>query len=113
MTIVSIAIMKLTTLAGFLLSTPLQTLFMKKARSGKKLLRSLLPAKCRHLEKQQPSPEQRQTFIASLEAVLNQEAQENPNPGAPVLPRLNRTEYQNSIRDLLALDIDASSHAYL
>ena len=33
-----------------------------------------------------------------------------PNPGrTETLRRLNRTEYQNSIRDLLALDIDAAS----
>jgi hypothetical protein len=57
----------------------------------------------------QPDPEQRQTFIATLEATLDQEARENPNPGAPVLPRLNRTEYQNAVRDLLALEIDAST----
>ena len=31
----------------------------------------------------------------------------HPNPGRPLLHRLNRTEYANAIRDLLALDIDA------
>ncbi len=74
-----------------------------------KAIKKLATGQMPPLGEEQPSPEQRQTFIASLEAILNQEAQENPNPGAPVLPRLNRTEYQNSIRDLLALDIDASA----
>src|SRR4026208_1349383 len=33
-----------------------------------------------------------------------------PNPGrTETLRRLNRTEYRNAIRDLLALDIDAAS----
>ena len=32
-----------------------------------------------------------------------------PNPGATALHRLNRTEYGNAIRDLLALDVDAST----
>ena len=32
-----------------------------------------------------------------------------PNPGRPVLHRLNRAEYTNAIRDLLALDIDGAS----
>src|SRR5262249_36139200 len=32
-----------------------------------------------------------------------------PNPGHPPLHRLNRTEYANSIRDLLAVDIDVAS----
>lgn len=40
---------------------------------------------------------------------LNVAAEANPNPGhVPSLRRLNRTEYQNAIRDLLALEIDAS-----
>lgn len=56
-----------------------------------------------------PSDEQRQTFIASLEAVFDQQATENPNPGTPVLPRLNRREYQNSIRDVLGLEVDSTT----
>ena len=32
-----------------------------------------------------------------------------PNPGRPLLHRLNRAEYANAIRDLLALDVDAAS----
>ncbi len=74
-----------------------------------KAIKKLTTGQMPPLGEAQPSPEQRQTFIASLKATLDQEALENPNPGAPVLPRLNRTEYQNSIRDLLALDIDAST----
>ena len=41
-----------------------------------------------------------------LEAELDGAA---PNPGRPVLHRLNRAEYTNAIRDLLALDIDGAS----
>ena len=33
----------------------------------------------------------------------------HPNPGRPVLHRLNRAEYANAIRDLLALDIDVTA----
>src|SRR5262249_14074771 len=32
-----------------------------------------------------------------------------PNPGRPALHRLNRAEYTNAIRDLLALDVDGPS----
>jgi len=74
-----------------------------------KAIKKLSTGQMPPLGEAQPSPEQRQTFIASLEAILDQEARDNPNPGAPVLPRLNRTEYQNTIRDLLALEIDAST----
>ncbi len=44
-----------------------------------------------------------------LETALDHAALARPNPGRPSLHRLNRTEYRNAIRDLLALDIDAAS----
>ena len=46
----------------------------------------------------------------ALEHQLDRAWQANPNPGrvSPV-HRLNRTEYNNAIRDLLALDIDVTS----
>jgi len=44
-----------------------------------------------------------------LEAELDSASLAHPNPGRPSLHRLNRTEYRNAIRDLLALDIDAAS----
>ena len=33
----------------------------------------------------------------------------SPNPGRPLVHRLNRAEYANAIRDLLALDVDAAA----
>jgi cytochrome c551/c552 len=48
-------------------------------------------------------------FVSTLEAALDRAAAEKPNPGHYLLHRLNRTEYGNAIRDLLALDIDVSS----
>ena len=50
-----------------------------------------------------------ESFISYLETDLDRAAAANPNPGRPVLHRLNRSEYANAIRDLLALDIDAGS----
>ncbi|MGB6943866.1 MAG: DUF1592 domain-containing protein [Bryobacteraceae bacterium] len=43
-----------------------------------------------------------------IETSLDRAAAAAPNPGQPVLHRLNRTEYANAIRDLLDLDVDAS-----
>ena len=54
-----------------------------------------------------PSPEVLQTFTSRLEAQLDGAAR--PDPGAPALHRLNRAEYSNVIRDLLALEIDATT----
>jgi hypothetical protein len=53
----------------------------------------------------QPGWEERQTVLAGIEATLDGA---QPNPGrTETLRRLNRTEYQNAIRDLLAVEIDA------
>jgi hypothetical protein len=50
------------------------------------------------------------TFVASLEQALDRAAADHPNPGrTEMFHRLNRTEYQNAIHDLLAIDIDASA----
>jgi mono/diheme cytochrome c family protein len=50
-----------------------------------------------------------ETLAASLEASLDRAAAARPNPGRPLLHRMNRTEYRNAIRDLLALDFDVSA----
>ena len=50
-----------------------------------------------------------QAFAKSLEVGIDQAAAVHPNAGAPALHRLNRTEYHNSIRDLLGVDVDAAS----
>ena len=44
-------------------------------------------------------------FTKFLEDALDRAAAANPNPGRPAVHRLNRAEYSNAIRDLLALDI--------
>jgi len=55
----------------------------------------------------QPSAADRLAILTSLETSLDAA---KINPGrTETLRRLNRTEYQNAIRDLLALDIDAAS----
>src|SRR5215472_10439677 len=50
-----------------------------------------------------------QAFAAALEAELDRSAAANPNPGRPALHRLNRTEYANSVRDLLDVQVDVSA----
>src|SRR5262245_15523140 len=47
---------------------------------------------------------------SSLEGARDRAAPPHPNPGRPAdLHRLNRTEYANAVRDLLGVEIDASS----
>ena len=56
-----------------------------------------------------PGRESLDSLAAYLERHLDEAALQSPNPGVPALHRLNRTEYGNAIRDLLALDIDVES----
>jgi hypothetical protein len=48
-------------------------------------------------------------FTEWLEAELDRSAAAHPNPGHPAIHRLNRTEYSNAVRDLLALDIQSGA----
>jgi hypothetical protein len=48
-------------------------------------------------------------FAASLESTIDRVAALDPNPGRTALHRLNRTEYANSIHDLLDVAVDVSS----
>src|SRR6266550_1018523 len=49
-----------------------------------------------------------QALVSAIEGERDRVAQVRPNPGRPTLHRLNRTEYANAVRDLLALEIDVS-----
>ena len=61
-------------------------------------------------EKKRPDESTYRKTLAQLEALLDTAWSQHPNPGrTETFRRLNRTEYQNAIRDLLALDIDAAS----
>ena len=58
-----------------------------------------------------PRPDER-TLAAiadGLERDIDRAATARPHPGRPVLHRLNRTEYYNSVKHLLDLDISATS----
>ena len=59
-----------------------------------------------------PHPDRnvRSEFLGWLEGELDRAAAAHPNPGrTEPFHRLNRTEYRNAVRDLLALDLDVSS----
>src|SRR6185503_9951913 len=56
-----------------------------------------------------PDPAARAQFVNWLESQLDRAGAAKPNPGAPSIHRLNRAEYSNAVRDLLALDMDHSA----
>ncbi len=47
-------------------------------------------------------------FVAYLETSLDEAAARNPNPGRSLARRMNRSEYEAVVSDLLALDVDAA-----
>jgi len=57
-----------------------------------------------------PAEQAYRDAVAEITGALDRAAAAAPDPGrADTLRRLNRTEYENAIRDLLALEIDAAS----
>ena len=61
-------------------------------------------------QKDRPDDATYDAVIAYLETSLDRAAAAHPNPGrTATIRRLTRTEYQNAIRDLLALDVDVAS----
>ena len=61
-------------------------------------------------EKKRPDEAAYKSVLSQLENSLDRAAARQPNPGrTETLRRLNRTEYQNAVRDLLALEIDGAA----
>jgi hypothetical protein len=61
-------------------------------------------------DRKRPDERTYETVSSWLEAALDRAAAAHPDPGrTEPFRRLNATEYQNAIRDLLALDIDAAA----
>ena len=72
-----------------------------------KVIRKLRTRQMPPLGKDRPAERDYEEVVARLATSLDRAASKNPNPGrAATFRRLNRTEYRNAIRDLLALDID-------
>ena len=55
-----------------------------------------------------PTNEIYASFVEWLETSIDEAAQSAPAPGRPTIRRLNRIEYVNAIRDLLAVEIDGA-----
>ena len=77
------------------------------AETWEKVVRKLRAGEMPPRGAPQPEAATRLTLISSLESSLDRAAEAQPNPGRVVAHRLNRAEYTNAIRDLLALNIDA------
>ena len=56
-----------------------------------------------------PGGDTLQLLVETLETELDRAARDDPNPGSRRFQRLNRSEYQSVIRDLLGLYVDAEN----
>jgi hypothetical protein len=56
-----------------------------------------------HDKKTQPTKEERELIVSWLDAQLNPVDPNNPDPGRVTIRRLNRVEYNNTVRDLLGV----------
>ena len=75
-----------------------------------RVVRQLVARRMPPEEEVRPSERKYAAIVALLEGSLDRAAAEKPEAGpTATFRRLNRTEYQNAIRDLLALDIDAKA----
>ena len=95
--------------AGLLLDTFDLEHVGKDAAAWEKVVRKIRTGMMPPSGARRPERAALDTFAGDLEARLDRAAPAGANLDAPALHRLNRTEYANAIRDLLALDVDAST----
>jgi mono/diheme cytochrome c family protein len=75
-----------------------------------KVLRKLRARYMPPIGRPRPDEKTYDGLVSYLEKSLDRVAAAHPNPGrTDTFRRLNRTEYQNAIRDLLTLDVDVST----
>jgi mono/diheme cytochrome c family protein len=81
----------------------------KGAQTWEKLIRKVRAGMMPPPGMPRPDKATLDSFSAFFETSLDQAAVLKPQPGRATVHRLNRTEYANAIRDLLALDVDATA----
>jgi hypothetical protein len=75
-----------------------------------KVVRKLRARQMPPVGKSRPNDATYDAVVSHLVKTLDRAAEANPNPGrTATIRRLTRTEYQNAIHDLLALDVDVTS----
>jgi cytochrome c5 len=79
------------------------------AETWEKVVRKMRASEMPPAGSPRPEPAVYKAFPESVEAALDRAAASKPNAGRVALHRLNRTEYANAIRDILAIDVDAQT----
>jgi hypothetical protein len=81
----------------------------QRAELAEKIIRKLRSGLMPPPGMPRPNVATAKAFALELERGIDEVAAAQPNPGRPALHRLNRTEYANSIRDLLDVQVDVSA----
>ena len=81
-----------------------------EAETAEKMIRKLRAGMMPPPGIRRPPPEDLLELAMTLEARVDAVAADRPDPGVRSFQRLNRAEYERSIRALLGLDIDASAY---
>ena len=96
--------------AGLVLDELVNADIDRNAEAWEKVVRRLAARQMPPREHPRPAEPDYNAVLLWLESELDAAAAKSPNPGrTETFRRLNRTEYQNTIRDLLALDINAAT----
>jgi len=97
-----------TALAGLHLDTFDISNFGTNGATWEKLARKLRNREMPPADMRRPDETTYRALVEYIETGRDRLAEAKPNPGRPTLHRLNRTEYGNAVRDLLALEIDVA-----
>lgn len=81
----------------------------RNAEAAEKVVRRLRAGLMPPAGAPRPDPASAAALASALETAIDARALARPYAGAPELHRVNRTEYRNAIRDLLALDVDVAA----
>ena len=94
--------------AGLHLDTFDLSNFETNGATWEKLARKLRNREMPPADMRRPDEATYRALVDYIETGRDRLAEAKPNPGRPTLHRLNRTEYGNAVRDLLALEIDVA-----
>jgi hypothetical protein len=82
----------------------------RHSKAWEAVVRKLVARQMPPARRTRPVEREYDAVVSSIADALDRGAAEHPDPGrTESLRRLDRTEYQNAIRDLLALDVDATA----
>ena len=95
--------------AGLMLDTLDYQHIENDAATWEKVIRKIKTGMMPPAGARRPEHSALDAFAGDIEKRLDLAASRNPNPGTAALHRLNRTEYANVIRDLLALEVDVAA----